>query len=91
MSIEKDIETNNIMLRLLDELDKYFQKQSINIAEHSFGLLKQKIVEDTMKLEMKAAPVEDVVNSMSEMEIIEKLKRNPQLLDIVQTFKEDMG
>lgn len=88
MNIEKEIKTNKLVLQLLEELDKHFKTQDINIEEHSFGALKQKIMQDIMQLEMQSAPEATVSNTMTEQDIIEKLKRNPQLLDIVQTFKE---
>ena len=89
MSIEKEISTNKLLLQLMGELEKHFTKQKINIKEHSFGALHDKVMEDILKLEMQIAPPEKKNYGMSELAIIEKLKRNPQLLEIVQGFRED--
>lgn len=89
MSIETQIETNQIMLQLIDELFNHFEKQGINIEAHPVGAIREKLAQDTMELEMKSAPIKDEKYSMSEVDIIEKLKRNPQLLEIVQGFMEE--
>lgn len=87
MNIQEEIDTNKIMLQLFDEVEKHFKKQGINIVEHPFGALRQKIVEDVMALEMKSQPKEEL-EGISETQLFEKLMRNPQLLEMVKAFKE---